>query len=162
MISSRRRARVAGLAAGLLLALCAAAVLANEPPPADEPAQTKQDPIGAADRAALEAFVTAHIEHANSGDLEAYLADFISDHNDAARIRAYSERLLLDSAVQIELVELEVMVVRRDTAKVRAVQRTRWTDEQGRARLDQAQLNYSLRRVGDAWRIVGTTRERVY
>lgn len=129
---------------------------------ADEPAAeaNAKDPIPEAERAGIEAFVNAHIAHANEGDIEAYMADFIPEHAEAGLIRAHAERVSAQHEPVIEVLEIEVMTYRRDSAKVRVAQRTRWSDE-GQERLDLAELRYSLRKVDGAWRIVGTTRERL-
>jgi len=111
-------------------------------------------------RKAIEARLREHVEHANAGDIDAYMKDFIPEHPDRKAIRAYAERVSETLRPTIEITSIEIKRLRRRAAKVHVSQTSSYVGAGGIEHVDKTLITYHLKRVGDDWRIAGTNRQR--
>src|SRR5690606_35281000 len=109
---------------------------------------------------AVEKLVREHIAHANDGNVDAYIADFIPEHPQADVIRAFAERVLEQHTPDIEPMALRIEIAATRRGRVVVVQRTSYTLKDKKV-VDYAKVTYHCRSTNAGWKLESTSRERL-
>ena len=120
----------------------------------------KQNPEAAAQ---IREFLRQHIEHANSGDVEIYMGDFlIARIKQVEELREYTKRAMQLKNLKIEQLAVEFAQIQPKAATVHTRQRSSYINEHGDVIVDDVILSYRLQKNDDdQWKILMTERQRL-
>ena len=116
---------------------------------------TKKLFLAAEERSAIEALIWGHVEHVNTRDLDAYMADF---RKGTEVELSYAKRVVEEFAPMLEILEFDISAFNASTATVIVVQRANLTDS-GQPRVDVVELTYRVRKIDPGWKIDSTARK---
>lgn len=111
----------------------------------------------------IRAFLSGHMLHANSKDVDAYLSDFLTERVRRPDLqREYVERAMGLKDLSMRLVSIEFAQIQASSAIVHTRQISTYQNEAGEKVVDEVMLSYWL--VLDqenAWKILSTERRRL-
>lgn len=167
-----------GLAA-VIFGLCAAApgfaLDGDDEIKPDNPEERIADEATTAESAKIEAkfpqeaqeireAIARHVKNANDKNLDAYMADFISERIRYPEIeRKYAERAMSLTDLKLDVHTIEFSNLTRAAATVHTRQISTYTDETGQKQIDDAIISYRwLKDAKDGvWRVAFTERRRL-
>ena len=119
-----------------------------------------QNPEAAAE---IRQFVTEHVAHANSKDIDVYLNDFFMERQRRPDLlREYSERAMALKDLSIELRAIEFVQIQQNAATLHTRQISTYINNKNEHVVDDVVLSYRLLRdQAGAWKILLTERRRL-
>lgn len=110
----------------------------------------------------VQAALDAHLEHANSRNLDGYMGDFITDRMRYPDLeRKYAERAMALKDLKLEVKTVEFAMLTRTSATIHTRQISSYTDEQGQTHIDDAIISYRWLKSGNTWKIAFTERKHL-
>ena len=104
----------------------------------------------------------AHINHANTRDLDGYMGDFIADKMKYPELeREYAQRAMALKDLKLEVRAVEFTQLTKTAATVHTRQISRYTDDSGHAHVEDAVISYRWLKSGNTWHISFTERKHL-
>lgn len=113
---------------------------------------------------ALKDFILTHVEHANSKDIDAYMADFHAPRYRYPELeREYAERVMRLSDLSIEVRAIEIVKIQPRAASLHVRQLASYKNENAEVIIDDAIISYRLqkRHQDGRWVILLSDRKRL-
>ena len=110
----------------------------------------------------VQAAFEAHLNHANTRDLDGYMGDFIADRMRYPDLeREYAQRAMALKDLHLEIHAVEFAQLTKNAATIHTRQISRYTDDTGKAHVEDAIISYRWLKNGNTWKIAFTERKHL-
>ena len=142
-------------------------------PDSDEHISYSEDSTKSAKSAELEAkfpdeakevqeALAAHLNHANSRDIDGYMSDFIPDRMRFPELeREYAQRAMALKDLKLEVHAVEFALLTRTAATIHTRQISRYIDDSGKVHVEDAIISYRWLKSDNSWKIAFTERKHL-
>ena len=110
----------------------------------------------------VQAALEAHLNHANTRDLDGYMSDFVVDRMRYPDLeREYAQRAMALKDLHLEIHAVEFALLTKSAATIHTRQISSYVDENGKSHVEDAIISYRWLKNGNDWKIAFTERKHL-